>query len=297
MPPDYQQRHFSPDLANPAAAASASSRLDYAKFACEYKQPPEYSTRMTNDYSKLLPGLGEHRHPHTATAAGDFRLPTDPSRDSSLPPAVGGSAAGSSQMFGSIGGGMSSAAVAAPLSLPAHKRTHPTHSSGPIYSTTRIYSSGPLPLLQQQPASLDSQPPAAISPTGEHAPGHHPLDTGSQRLDQERRTSDDRLLVAAAAAATQDKLAAFKNADLPRSSFSNTLPSLRKRSHVVTAAASVDDQSGLAKNRMSVFEPYPMRDTVQHFCEKHLDKIKSYMESVSVKIPLPVKCTIGMITN
>ena len=35
-----------------------------------------------------------------------------------------------------------------------------------------------------------------------------------------------------------------------------------------------------------------MRDTVQHFCEKHLDKIKAYMESVSVKLPLPVKCTI-----
>ncbi len=44
--------------------------------------------------------------------------------------------------------------------------------------------------------------------------------------------------------------------------------------------------------RMSVFEPYPMRDTVQHFCEKHLDKIKSYMESLTVKLPLPVKCTI-----
>lgn len=43
---------------------------------------------------------------------------------------------------------------------------------------------------------------------------------------------------------------------------------------------------------MSVFEPYPMRDTVQHFCEKHLDKIKAYMESLSVKLPLPVKCTI-----
>ena len=35
-----------------------------------------------------------------------------------------------------------------------------------------------------------------------------------------------------------------------------------------------------------------MRDTVQHFCEKHLDKIKAYMESVGVKLPLPVKFTI-----
>lgn len=44
--------------------------------------------------------------------------------------------------------------------------------------------------------------------------------------------------------------------------------------------------------RMSVFEPYPMRDTVQHFCEKHLDKIKAYMDKVSVRIPPPAKCTI-----
>ncbi|XP_033610635.1 protein melted isoform X2 [Cryptotermes secundus] len=47
-----------------------------------------------------------------------------------------------------------------------------------------------------------------------------------------------------------------------------------------------------ASQRISVFEPYPMRDTVQHFCEKHLDKIKSYMEKVSVRIPPPAKCTI-----
>lgn len=44
--------------------------------------------------------------------------------------------------------------------------------------------------------------------------------------------------------------------------------------------------------RISVFEPYPMRDTMQHFCEKHLDKIKAYMEKVSVRIPPPAKCTI-----
>lgn len=47
-----------------------------------------------------------------------------------------------------------------------------------------------------------------------------------------------------------------------------------------------------ATQRMSVFEPYPMRDTIQHFCEKHLDKIKSYMDKVSVRIPPPAKCTI-----
>uniref|UniRef100_A0A0A9WZ97 Protein melted n=1 Tax=Lygus hesperus TaxID=30085 RepID=A0A0A9WZ97_LYGHE len=47
-----------------------------------------------------------------------------------------------------------------------------------------------------------------------------------------------------------------------------------------------------ASQRISVFEPYPMRDTIQHFCEKHLDKIKTYMENVSERIPLPAKCTI-----
>lgn len=50
--------------------------------------------------------------------------------------------------------------------------------------------------------------------------------------------------------------------------------------------------AGAASQRMSVFEPYPMRDTVQHFCEKHLDKIKAYMDKVSVRIPPPAKCTI-----
>ncbi|CAH1976039.1 unnamed protein product [Acanthoscelides obtectus] len=52
------------------------------------------------------------------------------------------------------------------------------------------------------------------------------------------------------------------------------------------------NQNSVANQRMSVFEPYPMRDTIQHFCEKHLDKIKSYMENVSLRIPSPAKCTI-----
>ncbi|KAG1667911.1 Leucine-rich repeat protein soc-2 [Nymphon striatum] len=50
--------------------------------------------------------------------------------------------------------------------------------------------------------------------------------------------------------------------------------------------------SPVSQNRMSVFEPYPMRDAVQHFCEKHLEKIKAYMQKIFVKLPLPVKCTI-----
>ncbi|KAH9415028.1 Pleckstrin y domain [Dermatophagoides pteronyssinus] len=51
-------------------------------------------------------------------------------------------------------------------------------------------------------------------------------------------------------------------------------------------------QSSNDSRQITVFEPYPMRDAVQHFCEKHNDKIKTYMQKVLVKIPLPVKCTI-----
>ncbi|KAK5645394.1 hypothetical protein RI129_006694 [Pyrocoelia pectoralis] len=59
-----------------------------------------------------------------------------------------------------------------------------------------------------------------------------------------------------------------------------------------TSVTIVNANQGAASQRMSVFEPYPMRDTVQHFCEKHLDKIKTYMDKVSAKIPPPAKCTI-----
>ncbi|KAF5306196.1 hypothetical protein FQR65_LT07473 [Abscondita terminalis] len=59
-----------------------------------------------------------------------------------------------------------------------------------------------------------------------------------------------------------------------------------------TSVTIVNANQGAISQRMSVFEPYPMRDTVQHFCEKHLDKIKTYMDKVSAKIPPPAKCTI-----
>ncbi|XP_055627442.1 protein melted [Toxorhynchites rutilus septentrionalis] len=50
--------------------------------------------------------------------------------------------------------------------------------------------------------------------------------------------------------------------------------------------------SNTVNQRMSVFEPYPMRDTIQHFCEKHLDKIKAFTESVAQRLPPPAKCII-----
>ncbi|KPJ00140.1 Protein melted [Papilio xuthus] len=59
-----------------------------------------------------------------------------------------------------------------------------------------------------------------------------------------------------------------------------------------SSANSAANANTNANHRISVFEPYPMRDTVQHFCEKHLDKIKAYMDNVSLRLPPPAKCTI-----
>lgn len=44
--------------------------------------------------------------------------------------------------------------------------------------------------------------------------------------------------------------------------------------------------------RMSVFEPCPERDTIQHFSEKHYDKIHVYVDQVEQRVPPAAKCTI-----
>ncbi|XP_015906317.1 protein melted [Parasteatoda tepidariorum] len=74
---------------------------------------------------------------------------------------------------------------------------------------------------------------------------------------------------------------------------SDSIPNAKLRNTSgVTVITHSGSQSSSNPQRISVFEPYPMRDAVQHFCEKHLDKIKAYMVKVFVKIPLPVRCTI-----
>ncbi|KAF7273895.1 ventricular zone expressed PH domain-containing protein melted [Rhynchophorus ferrugineus] len=67
---------------------------------------------------------------------------------------------------------------------------------------------------------------------------------------------------------------------------------ISRRNNNNNTSVTLINQNSIANQRMSVFEPYPMRDTIQHFCEKHLDKIKLYMEKVSLRIPSPAKCTI-----
>ena len=41
-----------------------------------------------------------------------------------------------------------------------------------------------------------------------------------------------------------------------------------------------------------MFQPEPLRDGVQHFCEKHLSTIRNFISSLSARIPLPTKCSI-----
>jgi hypothetical protein len=73
---------------------------------------------------------------------------------------------------------------------------------------------------------------------------------------------------------------------------SNPVTVISRRVNNTSVTLLNSNQNSLANQRMSVFEPYPMRDTIQHFCEKHLDKIKAYMDKVSIRIPSPAKCTI-----
>lgn len=65
----------------------------------------------------------------------------------------------------------------------------------------------------------------------------------------------------------------------------------RKNANSNKSVTLVNVNSVNVNHRMSVFEP-SMRDTIQHFCEKHLDKIKAYMKTVAHRLPPPAKCTI-----
>ena len=85
---------------------------------------------------------------------------------------------------------------------------------------------------------------------------------------------------------------ALNNPIVGNVSVNNPVTVVSRRPNNTSVTLLNSNQSSLANQRMSVFEPFPMRDTIQHFCEKHLDKIKAYMDKVSIRIPSPAKCTI-----
>ncbi|WAR14963.1 MELT-like protein, partial [Mya arenaria] len=52
-------------------------------------------------------------------------------------------------------------------------------------------------------------------------------------------------------------------------------------------------RTSIANSRsLSDRPPEPLRDGVQHFCEKHMDTIRKFISSLSARIPLPAKCSI-----
>lgn len=55
--------------------------------------------------------------------------------------------------------------------------------------------------------------------------------------------------------------------------------------HIPTGAVSATQQA------------IPVRDAIQQFCEKHLDKIKMYIDSVTVKMPIPVTASLQVYGN
>ncbi|XP_052212839.1 ventricular zone-expressed PH domain-containing protein homolog 1-like [Dreissena polymorpha] len=50
--------------------------------------------------------------------------------------------------------------------------------------------------------------------------------------------------------------------------------------------------SALTLNSSSGLPPEPLRDGVKLFCEKHMDTIRKFINSLSARIPLPAKCSI-----
>ena len=60
----------------------------------------------------------------------------------------------------------------------------------------------------------------------------------------------------------------------------------RRPTVTTSSAASLGAQASAHKNAI------PFRDPVLQFCEKHLDKIKLYIESLSSRLALPIKATL-----
>ncbi|XP_054714583.1 protein melted-like [Uloborus diversus] len=153
-------------------------------------------------------------------------------------------------------------------------------SSGGVTVMTALSSpqksmSGSMPTLQEEgPTTAEDRPPAGSPERPVLRPGRSTSTTASASPDSSASPPSS-------TAAPSPPAAALRHA----------APQTRQNS-AVTVTTHGGSQASANPQRISVFEPYPMRDAVQHFCEKHLDKIKAYMVKVFVKIPLPVRCTI-----
>ncbi|XP_013140052.1 PREDICTED: ventricular zone-expressed PH domain-containing protein homolog 1 isoform X2 [Papilio polytes] len=209
-------------------------------------------------------------------------------------PAAGGVGKGSSG--GVAGGGGGGAVPGSPPRAPRHPARHHHHNIliGPSTST----STGPTiisgPPLQAQSISVNPL-------TGKSSDALTPL-TSSVSIQHSNSALGQISVISSAQPLTNNGAAPAPlapPAPLPHPvSISGPVTVTSRRANntsvtMINSSANANTNTNTnANHRISVFEPYPMRDTVQHFCEKHLDKIKAYMDNVSLRLPPPAKCTI-----
>ena len=191
-----------------------------------------------------------------------------------------------------VGLGSRDIGVMAGLGGGNHMSPSPTIALSPL---GRIQNQTPISMIPSSLSSLAPSPP----PIGQHSSGIKMHDDMIQSsVDNQHKVSMNTL--------TSQSTLSFHNSSVTLSNPSGQQhppqQAVVRRNHAQSGNFSgnpngdrtrQDDAVGIAPSqRISVFEPYPMQDAVKHFCDKHLDKIKAYMERLMARLPLPVKCTI-----
>ncbi|CAL4094266.1 unnamed protein product [Meganyctiphanes norvegica] len=220
---------------------------------------PLGSVGLTSHLALINPDL--QPQVSSSTPHHTLSLPLHLSRElapMSLPGIVSGHS-GSAVGSMSGGGGGQSGSVVSGSGVGAQHSSSIIGSSSAVSSPMRHHSQSPLSLLSSTPITT---PPPTNTPT-----------THTSSINK------------------------IESINLCRTmSIINTSSSQSTRQSNTTLTHITNDHHTTTTNactqRISVFEPFAMRDTVQHFCEKHLDKIKAYMQKVFVKLPLPVRCGI-----
>ncbi|XP_022252570.1 ventricular zone-expressed PH domain-containing protein homolog 1-like isoform X4 [Limulus polyphemus] len=160
----------------------------------------------------------------------------------------------------------------------------------PVAGTKQKSFSSSIPVLEEE--SYDRMTVSITSSTAKsdfisEAPSFHP----SHSLSVTPATSHSAVTSPSVNGSPEPSSPCSTTAPSTASVYSQT-PRMKSSSTSVTVITNSGNRSPSGTQRISVFEPSPMRDAIQHFCKKHLDKIKSFMQHVFVKIPLPVRCTI-----
>lgn len=193
----------------------------------------------------------------------------------------------------SVGLGVRDIGVIAGLGGGNHMTPSPTIALSPIH---RIQNQTPFSLIPSSLSSLAPSPP----PIGQNGSGvkmHEDIIQSS--VDNQHHKASTNTLASQSTLSFHNSSVTISN---PSGQHQPQTQVVVRRNHAQSGnfsgnpngdRARHDDAVGMAASqRISVFEPYPMQDAVKHFCDKHLDKIKAYMERLMARLPLPVKCTI-----